>query len=209
MVGSVFCACAVTSFSAQQRRTRVVEVNLASSIPSVVQPDDDVVVLTRSMHGAVNEPNQSFANAIVGALNDTKDGMIVVAKIARVVGELSPDKEWIYSDVRADVVETVWSSKAGASPSPLRIKDPTGGEITIGKTSVRTDVVLFELGQTFLIFLRSDDDGSLSPARYPLVVKNGKVFNRGELTHAGHRDPLHDKKLGDVVKALKKSAGVR
>jgi len=143
VVGLVSSACTVASFAEQERKTRVVEVNIMSSIPAVVHADDDVVVLTRSVHGTVTKPNQSFDEAIAGAVNDSKDGMIVVAKIASVVGALSPDKEWIYSDVSADIVETVWSSTA-ASPNPLRIKDPTGGEIAIGKTSVRTEDILFE-----------------------------------------------------------------
>jgi hypothetical protein len=83
-----------------------------------------------------------------------------------------------------------------------------GGEITIGKTTVRTDQVLFEPGQTFLTFLRTDDDGRMSPSRYPLLVENQKVYNRWDRTHrkqAG-QDPLHDHALRKVVDALKLAA---
>lgn len=205
---ALLVAAAITVLSCAQlldgqgRATRVIDVTLVTRIPSLITSNDDIVVLRRKSHGAVEDPTQTFRDAVASSIEDSKTGMILLVDITSAVGRLNDSGNWLETDVRANVIQTIWSPPGTARDQSILFRDPTGGETTIGKASVKTEDVLFEKGRTYVVFLRAFDE-RLSPARYPLFVKNERVYNNWDLISKKKSDPLHDRPLKEVVDAIK------
>src|SRR5687767_12646030 len=73
----------------QGRATRVIDVTLVARIPSLITPNDDIVVLRRKSHGAVEDPTQTFRDALDSSVEDSKTGMILLIEVTGAVGRLN------------------------------------------------------------------------------------------------------------------------
>ena len=200
---------AAASVLSQERRIRIIDVTPAMSIRSQIQPTDDIVVLTRQTHGAMPDPNRTFQDDIEDSVSASDSGAILLIEVTDVKGQIKGDGNWLASDVTARVVSTIWNPAQMNFKSHIQFSDPTGGEITIGKATVKTDDVLFRPGHRYIVFLRTLDE-KVTPSRYPLLVQNDHVFNNWDLTHKTENpDPLHRQPLSKVLDALKKASRAR
>lgn len=194
---------------AQERRTRVITVTPSMSIRSQIQPNDEIVLLTRQSHGAVADPNRTFREDIEDSVRDSKSGAILLIEVTGVKGRMTDDGNWLASDVKADVIETMWNPSKIRTKPDVQFHDPTGGEIVIGSATVKTDDVLFYPGRRYILFLRTLDE-RVTPSRYPLLVQKEQVFNNFDLTHKKRNpDPAHGRSLKEVVAAIRKAAESR
>ena len=114
-----------------------------------------------------------------------------LVQVTSVVGKFSPAKDWIFSDVEADVVEVLKPAAKGqliAGQRRLTFR-ASGGVVRYGSTSINATSHVFDrvgAGGTYLVFLFTDDDGTLRTAPGSQFALIDSKLHR--LEHGGDRD---------------------
>ncbi len=177
-IGGLVTASAVV----RTQETRVRRIHWDSEVPLVdrLLPDDETVVVVRSLHGIVGFPRPTTASQAATDVMSFAD-LALLMRVTHVEGALTADGAWVRTRFRGSVERVIRRQRGIALPGPYIEAERPGGTVQIGRVTVRAlengrEAPVLPIGETYLVFLKASD-GTWGAANTPLLVRDGLLMS--------------------------------
>jgi hypothetical protein len=194
--------------AAAQGRVRVIPHGYGQSLASRLEPNDEVVVVTRTFDVVLPDHDLSPSEAL--QMTIVRSNFAGVVDVSATETALTEDDTWVRTCLKGRAIDVFKASRRRVRRSQHVTLCTTGGEIKLGHVTIRAGVVQSITPGQHLLFGEYSDSGQLTLTYVPLAIKDGQLSTTWPPDQRRDMvDPLDHMSAAAAIDVVRKQAKAR